>query len=86
MSDYDFKWDDLSDGEKTVTRASISEQLARSRYKDYAAMVKPAVERMNSDDDFRKELYDAEDPAELLYQTGKAMAEPSLEELFGGDD
>ncbi|RLW55467.1 MAG: hypothetical protein B6D76_03535 [gamma proteobacterium symbiont of Stewartia floridana] len=86
MSDYDFKWDDLSDGEKVKTRASISEQLARSRYKDYAATVKPAVERINSDDDFRKELYDAEDPAELLYQTGKAMSPPSLEEILKKED
>ncbi|MCG7863852.1 MAG: hypothetical protein JAZ18_15820 [Candidatus Thiodiazotropha endolucinida] len=83
MSDYDFKFDDLPDSEKVASRARISEELARGRYKDYGEVTRPAIERMNSDDDFRRELSQASDPAELLYQTGKAMSPASLEEIFG---
>ncbi|MBT3043343.1 MAG: hypothetical protein KME67_10815 [Candidatus Thiodiazotropha sp. (ex Codakia orbicularis)] len=83
MSEYDFKWDDLPDSEKVASRARISEELARARHKDYGAVTKPAIERMNNDDDFRRELSQADDPAELLYETGKAMSSASLEEIFG---
>ncbi|MCU7862425.1 MAG: hypothetical protein KZQ92_00425 [Candidatus Thiodiazotropha sp. (ex Lucinoma borealis)] len=85
MSDYDFKFEDMSASEQVAAKASISEQLARERHKDYAAVTKPAIERMNKDDDFRKEIYDSGDPAQLLYETGKAMSPLSLEEILNGD-
>lgn len=86
MSDYDFKWDDLPDSEKVASRARISEELARARHKDYGAVTKPAIERMNSDDDFRRELSQSSDPAELLYETGKAMSPKSLSEVLGENE
>lgn len=86
MSDYDFKFDDLPDNEKVASRARMSEELARARHSDYAAVTKPAIERMNSDDDFRRELSQSADPAELLYETGKAMSPASLSEVLGENE
>ena len=85
MSDYDFSFDDLADGEKVATRARIFEELARGRYKDYAQVTKPAIERMNNDDDFRHELSQSSDPAELLYQTGQALTPQSLGDILEND-
>ena len=78
----DFSWDDLTEKERGRAAVGVSEQLARGRHADYDRVVAHVAPKLK-DEGFRDKIFQAEDPAEALYEAGQREIHTPLEDIFG---
>ena len=71
-----FDFNDLDPQEQARATANLSEKLAAARHEDYQERVKDLYPKLQTDEEFRKEILAAADPGEALYRAGiKAEAD-----------